>query len=78
MAICMDMFMAGSDTTTNALCFGFLYFLRQPDVVKKIQEEIDVVVGRARKVTLSDRPKYGYQCYIYYINQFFNILRYFP
>jgi cytochrome P450 len=57
MAICVDMFMAGSDTTNKSLSFGFLYFLRQPDVVKKIQEEIDEVVGRSRKVTLSDRPK---------------------
>jgi len=78
MAICMDMFMAGSDTTTNALCFGFLYFLRQPDVVKKIQDEIDEVVGRARKVTLSDRQKYKtHQCFIYFFNQLLTFL-YFP
>jgi methyl farnesoate epoxidase / farnesoate epoxidase len=57
MAICMDLFLAGSDTTTNSLGFAFLYFLRQPAVVKKIQEEVDKVVGHARKVALSDRTK---------------------
>jgi cytochrome P450 len=57
MAICVDMFMAGSDTTNKSLSFGFLYFLRQPDIAKKIQEEVDRVVGRDRKVNLCDRPK---------------------
>jgi cytochrome P450 len=56
MAICVDIFMAGSDTTNKSLSFGFLHFLRQPAVVKKIQNEIDEVVGRDRKVALSDRP----------------------
>jgi cytochrome P450 len=67
MALCVDMFLAGSDTTTNALCFGFLHFLRQPGVVKKIQDEIDAVVGNDRKVTLSDRPKYRSHCYIFIV-----------
>jgi methyl farnesoate epoxidase / farnesoate epoxidase len=67
MALCVDMFFAGSDTTTNALCFAFLYFLRQPGVVKKIQDEIDTVVGNDRKVNLSDRPKYRTHCYIFIV-----------
>ncbi|CAB3385769.1 Hypothetical predicted protein [Cloeon dipterum] len=60
MAICMDMFMAGSDTTNKSLSFGFLHFLRQPHVVRKIQEEIDSVVGRERPVTLDDRHNMPY------------------
>jgi len=66
MAICVDMFMAGSDTTNKSLSFGFLYFLRQPEIVKKIQEEIDEVVGSTRKVTLSDRPKYKTQWFYFF------------
>lgn len=62
LAICMDMFMAGSETTSKSLGFGFLYLLLNPEVQKKAQEEIDRVVGRDRLPTLNDRPKY-IQCY---------------
>lgn len=58
LAICMDMFMAGSETTSKSLGFGFLYLLLNPEVQKKAQEEIDRVVGRDRLPTLNDRPKY--------------------
>uniref|UniRef100_A0A2S2R175 Putative Cytochrome p450 n=1 Tax=Sipha flava TaxID=143950 RepID=A0A2S2R175_9HEMI len=61
LAICMDMFMAGSETTSKSLGFGFLYLLLNPEVQKKAQEEIDRVVGRDRLPTLNDRPKYAYR-----------------
>lgn len=54
----MDMFMAGSETTSKSLGFGFLYLLLNPEVQEKAQEEIDRVVGRDRLPTLNDRPKY--------------------
>ncbi|KAF4519983.1 hypothetical protein B566_EDAN005483 [Ephemera danica] len=43
MAICMDMFLAGSDTTNWSLSFAFLHFMRHPRVVAKVQEELDRV-----------------------------------
>lgn len=60
LAICMDMFMAGSETTSKSLGFGFMYLLRHPEVVKKAQQEIDSVVGRDRLPTLEDRSKMPY------------------
>ncbi|BET00075.1 cytochrome P450 [Nesidiocoris tenuis] len=60
LAICMDMFMAGSETTSKSLGFGFLYMLLNPHVIKKAQEEIDRVVGRDRLPTLNDRPHMPY------------------
>lgn len=60
LAICMDMFMAGSETTSKSLGFGFLYLLLNPEVQKKAQEEIDRVVGRDRLPTLNDRPNMPY------------------
>lgn len=59
LAICMDMFMAGSETTSKSLGFGFLYMLLYPEVQKKAQEEIDRVVG-SRSPTLNDRPNMPY------------------
>ncbi|XP_059489585.1 probable cytochrome P450 303a1 [Neocloeon triangulifer] len=60
MAICVDLFMAGSDTTNKSLSFAFLHFLRQPHVVKKIQDEIDRVVGKGKVVTMEDKPNMPY------------------
>lgn len=60
LAICMDMFMAGSETTSKSLGFGFLYILLFPEVQVKAREEIDRVVGRERLPTLNDRPNMPY------------------
>lgn len=60
LAICVDFFMAGSETTSKALGFGFLYLILFPQVQRKAHEEIDRVVGRDRFPTLTDRPKMPY------------------
>jgi len=60
LSICLDMFMAGSETTTKTLNFCFQYLLLCPDVQKKAQEEIDRVIGRHRYPTLADRPNMPY------------------
>lgn len=57
MAVCMDLFMAGSETTSKTLGFAFLYLILYPEVQKKAQEEIDMVIGRDRAPLLSDRAK---------------------
>lgn len=56
-SLCMDLFMAGSHTSSKSLSFAFLYFVRQPDVVMKAQQEMDRVIGRERLPMLADRPK---------------------
>lgn len=56
-ATCMDMFMAGSETTNNTMGFCFLYLILNPDIQTKAQDEIDAVVGKHRAPTLDDRPK---------------------
>lgn len=58
LAICLDLFMAGSETTNKSLAFAFLYIVLYPDVQKKAQEEIDTVVGRDRAPALSDRNRF--------------------
>lgn len=57
LAICVDLFIAGSETTSNTLSFCFLYLILFPDVQKKAQEELDKVVGRERLPTLADRSR---------------------
>jgi len=57
LAICLDMFVAGSETTNNASNFMMLHLTRSPHVQKRAREEIDRVIGRNRLPKLSDRPK---------------------
>ncbi|KAJ8922410.1 hypothetical protein NQ315_004356 [Exocentrus adspersus] len=60
MALCMDLFMAGSETTNNSLGFAFFYLIKYPEVQKKAQMEIDAVLGKHRVPTLEDRPNLPY------------------
>ncbi|XP_071452821.1 methyl farnesoate epoxidase-like [Hetaerina americana] len=57
---CVDLFMAGSDTTFNSLTFSVLYMILYPEVQCKVQEELDRVVGRDRLPSLEDRPNLPY------------------
>ncbi|EFN75914.1 probable cytochrome P450 303a1 [Harpegnathos saltator] len=60
LAICVDLFIAGSETTSKSLAFGFMYLILYPEVQRKAQEEIDRVVGRDRFPMLADRPSMPY------------------
>ncbi|VVC86331.1 probable cytochrome P450 303a1 [Leptidea sinapis] len=59
-AMCMDMFMAGTETTSKSMSFGFSYLVRDQEVQRKAQEEIDRVVGKERLPNLDDRPNMPY------------------
>merc|ERR1711936_959190 len=41
----MDLFGAGSETTSSVLTFAFNYLTRYPDMQKTIQAEIDTILG---------------------------------
>lgn len=57
LAVCLDMFVAGSETTTKTIGFAFLHLVREQNVQDKVQAEIDLVVGQSRLPCLEDRPK---------------------
>ncbi|XP_057699332.1 cytochrome P450 2U1 [Corythoichthys intestinalis] len=50
-----DLFIAGTDTTTNSLLWIMLYLVVHPNIQEKIQAEVDEVVGRGRVPSLTDR-----------------------
>lgn len=50
-----DFFVAGGETTSTTLRWAVLLLSYHPDVQRKMQEEIDLIVGRERLPTLDDR-----------------------
>lgn len=57
LAICLDMFMAGTETTNKSSNFMFLNLVRKTSVQMKARQEIDRVIGRSRLPKLEDRVK---------------------
>ncbi|XP_062439648.1 cytochrome P450 1A5-like [Rhea pennata] len=55
-----DLFGAGFDTVTTALSWSLMYLVTHPDIQKRIQEEIDQIIGRERRPRLSDRGTLPY------------------
>lgn len=55
MSLCLDLFMAGSETTSNTLGFAMQLMVLHPEIQRKVQNEMDDVVGRNRWPSLNDR-----------------------
>ncbi|XP_035032938.2 uncharacterized protein LOC118121285 [Hippoglossus stenolepis] len=57
---CLDLFMAGSETTSKTLQWGLIYLIKNPHIQEKVQAEIDGVIGQSRQPTMADRPNMPY------------------
>ncbi|KAJ8046087.1 Cholesterol 24-hydroxylase [Holothuria leucospilota] len=53
-------FVAGQETTASLMAFTFEYLGRYPDIYKKVQEEIDDVVGNKQSISYDDICKLEY------------------
>lgn len=56
LVLLLDLFLAGSETTSSMLSFVILILLKHQDVQAKVHAELNVVVGD-REVNLSDKNK---------------------
>ncbi|XP_047444005.1 cytochrome P450 2J4-like [Mugil cephalus] len=56
----MDLFVAGTETTTTTLYWGLLYMIHYPDIQERVQAEIDAVIGSSRQPCMTDRENLPY------------------
>ncbi|XP_042637002.1 cytochrome P450 2D17-like [Orycteropus afer afer] len=52
-----DLFSAGMVTTSTTLAWGLLLMLLHPDVQRRVQEEIDEVIGQVRPPEMGDQAR---------------------
>lgn len=55
-----DLFVAGSDTTTNTLNWTIFYLAKDLAKQRRLQNEIDTVIGQDREPSLQDKPDLPY------------------
>ncbi|XP_060181347.1 geraniol 8-hydroxylase-like [Lycium barbarum] len=61
----LDLFAAGTDTTTSTLEWAMAELLRQPEIMKKVQAELAKVIGKGKSVEETDASRLPYlQCII--------------
>lgn len=57
LVLLLDLFLAGSETTSSMLSFAILNLIKHQDVQAKVHAELDAVIGD-REVELMDKNKY--------------------
>ncbi|XP_013388320.1 cytochrome P450 2H2 [Lingula anatina] len=55
--IIFDLYLAGTDTTANTLRWSLVHMVNHPDVQKRVQQEIDQVIGQGRVAKMEDKAR---------------------
>ncbi|KAJ3681016.1 hypothetical protein LUZ60_015505 [Juncus effusus] len=59
-ALLVDLFTAGSDTSSSSIEWAIAEILQDPSIAKRAQAEMDQVIGRNRRLEESDIPNLPY------------------
>ncbi|MBN3325709.1 CP2J2 protein, partial [Atractosteus spatula] len=56
----LDLFIAGTETTSASLRWALLYMIKHPEIQKKVEAEIESVLGQGRQPSMTDKPNMPY------------------
>ncbi|XP_063057367.1 cytochrome P450 2J2-like isoform X2 [Engraulis encrasicolus] len=56
----LDLFLAGTETTSTTLLWSLVLLIKHPEVQKKVQSEIDAVIGQSRPPSMADKANMPY------------------
>ncbi|XP_009763141.1 geraniol 8-hydroxylase-like [Nicotiana tabacum] len=62
--LCLDLFIAGTDTTSNTLEWAMVEIMRKPDIMEKAKAELAEVIGKGKIVEEADVARLPYLQYI--------------
>ncbi|XP_053344701.1 cytochrome P450 2J2-like [Clarias gariepinus] len=71
----LDLFEAGTESGATTLRWGFLFMMKYPEIQKKVQAEIDKVIGQSRQASMADKTNMPYtEAVVHEIQRMANII----
>ncbi|KAI5623566.1 cytochrome P450, family 2, subfamily AD, polypeptide 2 [Silurus asotus] len=71
----LDLFEAGTESAATTMRWGLFFMMKYPEIQKKVQDEIDKVIGQSRQARIADKANMPYtEAVIHEIQRMGNIV----